>query len=85
MSVNPQIEAFVTQMNTFMSAMDVSITGIQGDIKSLNDTITLLQNTPSTLTAEDQALLDTLQAKAEAMAGAIDAIDAMTPPVTPTP
>lgn len=66
------------------------VTGIEGDIKSLNDKITELQNNPGPITAADQALLDGLQMdgkaladKAKAASDAIHALDAKTPPVAP--
>ena len=80
---NPQIEAFVAQQNVFLNKIEGHVTGLTGDVKSLNDTILLLQKTPGVLTPQDQALLDSIQAKTEALVGGIEALDALTPPVLP--
>lgn len=80
---NEQIAAFATKQNAFMDRLEAAHTGIASDIVSLNETIAKLQNTPPVLTAEDQALLDTIQTKSEALAAKIEALDSLTPPTVP--
>lgn len=80
---NQQIVEFAAKQNAFMDRLEVAHTGIASDIVSLNETITKLQNTPPVLTAEDQALLDTIQSKSEALAAKIEALDNLTPPPVP--
>ena len=63
--------------------MGTALTGISEDIAALNAKIAELQGTQGAITAEDQALLDELQAQGEALAGRIEAADALTPPVVP--
>lgn len=75
------IKDFVDAQNAFNDKMDVAIADIQADIKFLQDEIVKLQN--GQITAEDQAALDALKARAEAMANKLDAINAMTPPEVP--
>lgn len=66
-------------------------TNLAGDVKFLKDTITKLQNSAGQVTAEDQALIDQLQARADAAAPKFEALtkslndlDAQTPPEAPT-
>lgn len=67
-----------------------SLTGLTGDVQTLNDKITELQNSSGGVTPEDQVLIDDLQtqgeavaAKAEALATALKALDDATPPTVP--
>lgn len=78
------IETFVTAQNAFNDKIDAAIVGLEGDILSLNETIAKLQTTPGTITPEDQALLDALQARGKLISDKLDALDALTPPVPPT-
>ena len=83
-------KAFNDRQGAAVDAAVTSITAIQGDLKTLNDKITELQNSPGAITPEDQALLDQLDAqgeavstKVEAAAAALSNLDAMTPPAPP--
>ena len=77
------ISDFAAKQNAFNDQMDTAITGLTGDIQSLNDTIKQLQESPGTVTAQDQALLDTLTARAKAASDKLTALDALTAPATP--
>lgn len=79
------ISKFATEQNTFNDRVDAAVTGLQSDIQALNDKITELQNSPGEITPEDQALLDTLQTRAEGITAKIEALDALTPPTVPAP
>lgn len=78
-----KISDFATAQNAFNDRVDTAITGLQGDVQALNDKITELQNSPGTVTPEDQALLDALQARGETIAAKLEALDALTPPTPP--
>jgi len=78
------ISDFATKQNAFNDRIDAAVTGVQADVKFLQDTIDKLQNSPGTITPEDQALLDQLDARADAVATKLEALDALTPPVPPT-
>lgn len=78
------IQAFAAAQNEFNDKIDKAITGLEGDIATLNATIEKLQSTPGTITPEDQALLDQLQARGKTIADKLDALDALTPPTPPT-
>lgn len=84
-------QAFNDQQSAAIDGITSSITGLQGDIAALNQKITDLQNSPGTITPEDQALLDSLQAQGgtissrlQSVASALATLDAQTPPTPPT-
>ncbi len=85
-------KAFNESQSADIDALVASFTGIAGDVKSLNDKITELQNSVGGVTPEDQVLIDELQtqgaalvAKTKGAATAASDLDAQTPPVVPTP
>ena len=59
------------------------IAGITGDVADLKAQIEALQNSPGTISPEDQALLDGIQTRATALADKVTALDAVTPPPAP--
>lgn len=77
------ISEFSTKQKAFNERMDAAVTGLSGDVQSLNDKITELQNSAGAVTPEDQALLDDLQARGDAILAKLEALDALTPPVPP--
>lgn len=77
------ISDFAAKQNEFNTRIGSAIDGIVGDIKSLNDKITELQNSSGAVTPEDQALIDDLQAQGQALADRAEALDAQTPPAPP--
>ncbi len=78
------ISDFAAKQNAHNDRVDTALTGIQGDVKFLQDTIDKLQNSPGSITPEDQALLDALDARADVTASKLEALDALNPPVPPT-
>ena len=80
------ITPFAARVNASFDALGVSVDGVQDDVTFLKEQIAILQNSSGTLTAEDQATLDAIQARADQVATKLAAIDAATerPPV-PTP
>lgn len=77
------ISDFAARQKAFNESLTNSLSGIEGDIKSLNDRITELQNSPGEVTPEDQALLDALQVQGEQLASKFTELDNLTPPVVP--
>lgn len=77
------ISNFAASQNALFAQIDTAISGIQSDIQVLNDKITALQNSAGTISPEDQALLDELQAHAQAMTERLAALDALTPDAPP--
>lgn len=79
-----EIDDFNAAMTTFFDRQDVAVTDLQGDVKSLSDQIAALQaSATGTLSSSDQALLDALAARAQAITAKLDALDALTPPTGP--
>ena len=79
------ISDYAAKVTAFQDRQDSAIAGVSGDVDFLVAEIKRLQETPGSISPEDQAILDGLQARAEAAAGKLEALDALTPPVTPTP
>ncbi len=78
------ISDFAAKQTAFQDRVDAAITGLSGDIDELKAEILKLQNSPGTITPEDQALLDGIQSRTEGVATKLEALDALTPPVPPT-
>lgn len=78
-----KISDFANAQNAHNTRMDSAVAGITADVAELNRQIVALQNTPPELTPEDQELLDGIQARSEAIANKLDALDALTPPAVP--
>lgn len=79
-----KISEFATKQNAFNDRVDAAVTGLQQDIKTLNDLIEQLQNSPGEITPEDQASLDALEQRGDAIAAKLEALDALTPPPVPS-
>lgn len=77
------ISDFAAKQGAFNTRIDNAIAGLVEDVKFLNATIETLQTTPGPITAEDQASLDALEARGDAIAAKLEALDALTPPVVP--
>lgn len=78
------ISDYAAKQSAFNDRQDAAITDLQGDVQNLNDQITALQNSPGSITPEDQALLDGLTARGESIATKLEALDNLTPPKAPT-
>lgn len=78
------ISEFAVKQESYNARVATAIDGIVADIAGLNALIVALQTSAGTVTPEDQATLDALQAAGEAAAAKAEAADAMTPPVVPT-
>ena len=59
-------------------AIGSSVDGIAADVLSLKAKIDALQASQGSITPEDQALLDSIQAQADVLAGKVSALDAAT-------
>jgi len=77
------ISDFATKQNAFNDRQDTAIAALQADVTNLNEQIAALQATAGTITAEDQALLDGIQARGSAISDKLEALDAQTPPKPP--
>jgi len=79
------ISDFTAKVTAFFDRQDVAITDLQGDVDNLQKQITALQNSAGQITPEDQLLLDGITTRVQTVADKLDALDALTPPVAPTP
>lgn len=79
------ISTFSDSVNNAFDTLGNSVEGITADITDLKKQIEALQNSAGQISAEDQALLDGIQARATAIADKVKALDALTeqPPVPP--
>ena len=82
-SIMSAISDFATQLSAFQDRQDAAVAGLQGDVDNLTAQIAALQNSAGAITPADQALLDGIQARAKTVSDKLDALDALTPPVTP--
>lgn len=74
------VSDFADKMKVHNDAVDVAVDGLTADIASLKQMITDLQNNPGPISPADQALLDALEVKAQAVSDKLAALDALTPP-----
>lgn len=84
--------ASLVTVNEAISGLRVSFDGVAGDVTRMKELIEKLQNTPGPISAEDQKLLDELQAiaggaatDATAAAAAAKELDERTPLPEPPP
>lgn len=82
---NAAIVEYGAKQNAFNDRVDSAVTGLTSDVEALNAKILELQNNPGPITPEDQAILDSLQARGETIATKLEALDALTPPPAPPP
>jgi len=80
------IQAFAGRVKASFQQIGASIDGVQADVTELKRIITELQNSPGTISAEDQASLDEAEALAGGLVTRLADLDAATAPaVVPTP
>ena len=77
------ISDFNDKLQGFFNRQDTAIADLQSDVKNLDDQIAQLKAQLGTVTPADQALLDGIVARVSAVSDKLDALDALTPPVTP--
>lgn len=78
-----KISEFAEKVKAHNDKIDAAVAGVTADIAGLNEKIVALQATQGQITAEDQALLDDIEARGAAIAAKIEALDSLTPPVPP--
>jgi hypothetical protein len=77
------ISDYVAKQQAFNDRQSAAIDGITADIKFVNDKLNAIQNSPGTLSAEDQQSLDEALARQEVVTTKLEALDAQTPPTPP--
>lgn len=77
------ISDFADKMAIHNNKVDAAVDGLTADVASLKQMITDLQNSQGQISADDQAKLDAIEAKAGAVADRVAALDELTPPPAP--
>jgi hypothetical protein len=77
-----KVTDFATAVNAAFDKLSTDLDTIKTGIAALDAAIAAFQNSPGTLSAADQAALDDIQAKSQALVVKADAIDT-TPPAPP--
>ena len=78
------IKEFSEKVTTAFDEIGASVDGVAADVTALKAKIDELQNSPGSITPEDQALLDQIQAKATDVANKVKSLDDATEnPPTP--
>lgn len=77
------ISEFKRKQDEYNTRLETAIGGVSTDVESLNALILKLQGTQGEITPEDQAILDEIQAKSEALVTKLEGVDALTPPTPP--
>lgn len=75
------ISDYAAANKTAFAAIATSLDGVEGDLQTLADKITEMNNNPGPISPADQILLDESQALATALVARVAAIDAKNPPV----
>ncbi len=83
MTVTESLKAFGDAMKAYQTKDQQDVDAITALIAALNAKIKELQDSAGTLTPEDQALLDSIQADGLTLEGKLDALAATTPPSIP--
>lgn len=81
---NQKITDFAAAEGAKLDQLAQTLTTIKVGIQALDDQITQFQNSPGTLSADDQAMLDAIQAKSADLVTTAGAIDT-TPPFAKPP
>lgn len=72
------ISSFAARVNTSFDKIGASVDGLVGDVDTLKKKIEELQNSSGSITPEDQALLDAIEARANTVGDKLAALDAAT-------
>lgn len=77
------ISEFAAKQNAHNDKIDVALEGLAQDVADLNAKIEALQNSAGQISPEDQALLDALETRGDAIEKKVVALNALTPPMPP--
>lgn len=78
------ISEFAAKQNAFNDRQASAVDGLVADVAALNKKIEDLQNSPGGITPEDQALLNEIEARSDAITTKLEALDSQTPPTVPS-
>ncbi len=77
------ISDFAAKQAEHNARVTEALNDLAGDITTLNDKISELQNSAGSVTPEDQALIDDLEVKGGELAARAEALADLTPPKPP--
>lgn len=82
--MSQSIQDFSVAVNAAFDKIATATDGLSADVTALKDEIAKLQASEGQITPEDQALLDSIQGRAQTVADKLAALDALTA-AAPTP
>ena len=82
--VMSQITDYANRVNEYAATTEAAIADLAGDIDFLKKKIEEIQNNPGTLTPEDQAALDAMEARVKTASENATAAANVVPPTAPT-
>jgi len=74
---------YAAKQEVFNGRLETSLDGVKGDVDEMKRLILELQTSSGPISEADQATLTALEAKGEALATRLEAVDDLTPPVPP--
>jgi uncharacterized protein YoxC len=83
MAQNPAIVKYVNDVNAYLDRADSAMDGIKGDVTAIKAELEKIQNSPGTLSPEDQASLDAALQRMGTLTQRIETLDQETAPAVP--
>lgn len=80
-----KISEFGIVVNTRFDELATAVDGVVADVEFLKKEIERLQTNPGPISAEDQAILDSIQSRADQLSEKVKALDAATEQPLPPP
>lgn len=77
------IQTYAAQANAYMATISTALDDIKTEIATLNAQVTALQTSAGTVTPEDQATIDSMQATLKTLTDKSAALDTINPPAPP--
>lgn len=83
MAQNPALQKYVTDVNSYLDRADKAMDGVKGDVNFIKAELDKIQNSPGTLSPEDQASLDAALQRMGTLTARIETLDQETAPAVP--
>lgn len=77
------VSDYAAKVNAFLDTQGKDIDALTTELATLNSELSAIQTSPGTLSAEDQASLDSALARTSAITDRLTALSAVTPPAAP--
>lgn len=85
MNYKQAFQQLLTQTQAHNTRNEASIRGLSGDISGMAAKLKAFEEIVTELTPEEQAAFDALSTASAAVSTGFEGLDALTPPVAPTP